>query len=298
VRWKTDNIVGFALIHVVAALALLPWFFSWAGVALCCAGVFVFGILGINLCFHRLLTHRSFECPRWLEHALALFGTCSMQDSPPHWVAAHRKHHQFADDDSDPHSPIAGFFWAHMGWLLVKVDDMSRRPLIDHYARDLIRDPFFAWLERRNNWMRVAFGLWIAYFLIGFGVMAFSGRSWLDATQFGLSLFVWGGALRTAIVWHYTWSINSITHIWGYRTYETADASRNNALIALITAGEGWHNNHHADSHSARHGHEWWELDVTWMVIRALSAFGLAWNIATPSPGLKEKFNKQVAAPL
>jgi fatty-acid desaturase len=298
VRWKTDNIVGFALIHIVAALALLPWFFSWTGVALCGAGVFAFGILGINLCFHRLLTHRGFECPLWLEHAFALFGACSMQDSPPHWVAAHRKHHQFADDDSDPHSPVSGFLWAHMGWLLVKVDDMSRRPLIDHYARDIIRDPFFAWLERRNNWMRVAFGVWIAYFLIGFGVTALSGRSWLDATQFGLSLFVWGGALRTVIVWHYTWSINSITHIWGYRTYETADVSRNNALIALITAGEGWHNNHHADSRSARHGHEWWELDVTWIIIRTLSAFGLAWNIATPSSGLKAKFNKQVAAQL
>ena len=299
-RWKTDNIAGFALIHVVAALALVPWFFSWTGVVLCGAGVFAFGVLGINLCFHRLLTHRGFECPLWLEHALAFLGACSMQDSPAHWVAVHRKHHQFADDASDPHSPvsgsISGFLWAHMGWLLVRVDDMARRPLIDRYAKDLIRDPFHAWLERRNTWMRVTIGVWAIYFLAGFGVMALSGHGWSEAAQFGLSLFVWGGALRTVIVWHYTWSINSVTHLWGYRNYDTADVSRNNALVALLTAGEGWHNNHHADSRSARHGHEWWELDLTWMVIRALSAFGLAWNIATPAPGLKTKFNKQVPA--
>ncbi len=320
-RWKTDNIAGFALIHAVAALALLPWFFSWTGVALCGAGVFAFGVLGINLCFHRLLTHRGFECPLWLEHALAFLGACSMQDSPAHWVAVHRKHHQFADDASDPHSPVsglpisglpvsglpvsglpvsglpvAGFLWAHMGWLLVKVDDMARSPLIERYAKDLIRDPFHVWLERRNTWMRVALGVWAIYLLAGFGIMALSGHGCSEAAQFGLSLFVWGGALRTVIVWHYTWSINSVTHLWGYRNYATADVSRNNVLLALLTAGEGWHNNHHADSRSARHGHEWWEFDLTWMIILALSAFGLARNIATPAPGLKAKFNKQVTA--
>jgi fatty-acid desaturase len=293
VRWNKDKIVAFALIHLVAALAFLPCFFSWTGVALLIAGLFVFGTLGITLGYHRLLTHQGFSCPLWLEHTVALLGVCSLQDSPPHWVAGHRRHHQFADEDKDPHSPIAGFFWAHMGWLLVRMDDMSRGPLIERYAKDIIRDPFYAWIERRKNWIKIAFGVWLVYFAVGFAVMALSGQSLSNATQFGLSLLIWGGALRTVIEWHITWSVNSVTHVWGYRNYATPDVSRNNAWIALIASGEGWHNNHHADSRSARHGHEWWEFDVTWMVIRLLMLLGLAWNVATPSPALKEKFNSR-----
>ena len=106
-----------------------------------------------------------------------------------------------------------------------------------------------------------------------------------------MSLLVWGGAFRTVAEWHITWSVNSVTHVWGYRNYATPDVSRNNAWIGLIAAGEGWHNNHHADSRSARHGHEWWEFDVTWMIIRLLMLLGLAWNVATPSPTLKAKIN-------
>jgi stearoyl-CoA desaturase (delta-9 desaturase) len=290
VRWKRDNIVGFVLIHLIAALAFAPWFFSWTGVVLFGGGLLVFGILGINLCYHRLLTHRGFSCPLWFEHAVALLGVCAMQDSPPHWVAVHRRHHQFADEDNDPHSPVAGFFWSHMGWLLVKTDDMTRRPLIEHYAKDIIRDPFYAWINRRNNWMKIAFAVWIIYFACGFGVLAASGQSWPDAAQFGLSLLVWGGALRTVVEWHITWSVNSVTHVWGYRNYATPDVSRNNAWLVLLTAGEGWHNNHHADSRSARHGHEWWEIDVTWMLIRLLERIGLAWDVAIPSSALKAKF--------
>jgi stearoyl-CoA desaturase (delta-9 desaturase) len=203
----------------------------------------------------------------------------------------HRRHHQFADEEMDPHSPLAGFFWAHMGWLLVKKDDMSRRPLIERYAKDIIRDPFYAWIERRSNWMKIGLGSWLVFFAAGVGGMALSGHSLPDAARFGLSLVIWGGALRTVLVWHFTWSVNSVTHVWGYRNYETPDVSRNNALIALVAGGEGWHNNHHADSRSARHGHEWWEIDPTWMVIRLLMLLGLAWNVATPSPTLRAKFN-------
>jgi fatty-acid desaturase len=178
-----------------------------------------------------------------------------------------------------------------MGWLLVRMDDMSRGPLIERYAKDIIRDPLYAWIERRKNWIKIAFGVWVIYFAVGFAVMALSGKSLADAAQFGASLLVWGGALRTIVCWHITWSVNSVTHVWGYRNYATPDVSRNNAWIALIASGEGWHNNHHADSRSARHGHEWWEFDVTWMVIRILMLLGLASNVATPSPTLKAKIN-------
>ena len=178
-----------------------------------------------------------------------------------------------------------------MGWLLSKTYDSDRNSLIEQYAKDIIRDPFYAWIYDRNNGVKIAFASWFAYVAVGFGVMVLSGRSVHDAVQFGLSLLVWGAALRTVLVWHFTWSVNSVAHVWGYRNYETPDVSRNNALVAFIAAGEGWHNNHHADSRSARHGHEWWEIDVTWMCIRLLMLLGLARNVAIPSPTLATKFN-------
>ena len=141
-RWKRDNVVAFIAVHLVAALALVPYFFSWTGVVLLVAGIYVFGALGINLCFHRLLSHKSFECPRWLVRCLVVLGVCNVQDSPPHWVAVHRKHHHHTDDEHDPHSPLVSFFWAHMGWLLVRMESMDRKTLIARYARDIIEDPF------------------------------------------------------------------------------------------------------------------------------------------------------------
>jgi fatty-acid desaturase len=291
VKWKRDNVYGFLAIHVIAALAVFPWFFSWTGVVLLLAGLYVFGVLGINLCFHRLLTHRGLACPLWLERSFAFLGVCCVQDSPPHWVAVHRKHHHYADDEHDPHSPVVSLFWAHMGWLLVRMESMNRRTLIARYAKDIMRDPFYAWLERRDNWAKVALLSWIAYFTAGFAFVALSGGTQSAATQFGLSLFVWGAILRTVVVWHITWSINSVTHVWGYRNYETPDVSRNNALVALLSSGEGWHNNHHADPRSARHGHTRWEIDTTWMIIRLLMLLGLAKKVALPSPVLARKLN-------
>jgi fatty-acid desaturase len=286
-KWMKANIYGFAIIHLLAALAFVPWFFSWTGVILLISGCYIFGVLGINVCFHRLLTHRSFSCPRWLEYAGAILAVCSVQDSPAHWVALHRRHHQFADEEQDPHSPLRSFFWAHMGWLLVKIDD---GPLIERYAKDIMRDPFYRWLDRRNNWLVVALVSWLAYFTVGFVSAALSGASLPDSAQFGASVLVWGAILRTVVVWHLTWSVNSVTHVWGYRNYETPDVSRNNAFIAILVSGEGWHNNHHADQRSARHGHKWWEIDLTWLVIRLLMALGLAKNVALPSPTLEAKF--------
>ena len=290
VRWKKDNVYGFLAIHLIGALAVFPWFFSWTGLILFLAGPFVFGILGVNLCFHRLLTHRGLVCPRWLERTLALLGTCSLQFGPAHWVAVHRKHHHYADEDEDPHSPLVSFFWAHVGWLLVRTEGMNRNMMIERYAKDIMRDPFYEWLERRHNWMKVGLASWIAYYAAGFAFVMASGGTTSAASQFGLSLLIWGAALRTVVVWHITFSVNSWTHVWGYRNYETPDVSRNNSLIAWLTAGEGWHNNHHADPRSARHGHLRGEFDFTWMVIKCLMGLGLARDVALPSPLLAEKF--------
>jgi fatty-acid desaturase len=296
VQWKVGEATAFVIVHLAACLAFFPWFFSWTGVVLLIVGSYVFGAVGINLCYHRLITHRSFSCPLWLEHVFAIIAVCSLQDSPAHWAAVHRKHHHFADDEQDPHSPMASFFWGHMGWLLVKCEDMKRRPLMERYAKDVLRDPFYAWLERRSNWIRVAVLSWLAYFALGFGVSALMGEGLARATQFGLSLLIWGAVLRTVVVWHLTWSVNSVTHMWGYRNYETPDGSRNNVIVALLVSGEGWHNNHHADPTSARQGHKWWELDLVWLMIRALMLLGLAKNVSLPSPRLAEKFNTRAPA--
>ncbi len=275
---KIDTVTAFVLCHVVALLALVPALFSWTGVAAFVIGVVLFGILGINVGFHRLLAHRSFGCPRWVEHALALFGTCSLQFSPAYWVAVHRRHHQFSDEPDDPHSPARSFVWAHFGWLIQRRPaDMKPAILTYRYAKDMMRDPFYAFLERKNVWAVTGIAVWVLLYVVGFGVEALAGGSLFECGLFGASLAVWGGALRTVFVWHTTWSVNSLAHIWGYRSHDTPDNSRNNPLVAAIAWGEGWHNNHHADPVSPRHGMQWWEIDVSWLMIRGLMLLGLAW---------------------
>jgi stearoyl-CoA desaturase (delta-9 desaturase) len=178
-----------------------------------------------------------------------------------------------------------------MGWLLMKSEGLKRGPLTERYARDILRDPLYARLERHSFWIKVALASWVGYYLAGLAVAALSGDSLLEASRFGLSLLVWGAALRTVVVWHMTWAVNSVTHVWGYRSYATPDVSRNNPIVGLLVHGEGWHNNHHADQRSARHGHRWWEFDATWLTIRLLMWLGLATDVARPSPILAAKFN-------
>lgn len=277
------NIVGIGYYHLAALLAFLPWFFSWTGVALFIAGIYVFGTLGINLCYHRLLTHRGFTCPKWLEHTLVVLAVCAFQDTPARWVAVHRRHHEHADEPPDPHSPIISFLWAHVGWLLVVGDDMERMHIYSRYARDIVRDPFYRRLDKPALYLGIILGSWVLYFGVGcLGALA-AGYAAGEALQFGLSLLVWGVFLRTVVVWHITWSVNSITHLWGYRSYETDEESTNNVIVGFLSNGEGWHNNHHADPRSARHGHQWWEFDVTYLSIRLLQLVGLAGNIAEPN---------------
>lgn len=285
-RFDWYYVVGVAGIHLAALLALLPWFFSWTGVLLVPVGMYLFGTIGICVGFHRLLTHRSFSCPRWLERTFVLLGTCCLMESPAYWVAVHRQHHQFADDDRDPHSPGKNFFWSHVGWCLVRVDPKQRAELLQRYAKDVMRDPLYAVLEYNHNWVGLVVASWISFFAAGWGAGLALGWSSHDAIQFGASVLVWGVFLRSVEVFQATMCVNSITHLWGYRNYETADNSKNNVLVAMITTGEGWHNNHHADPRSARHGHSGWELDIAWLTIRLLERLGLAWDIARPSAHL------------
>ena len=280
--WPYAITVG--LYHLLALLALLPWCFSWTGVTLAVLGLFVFGSLGINLCYHRLLTHRGLVCPKWLEHGFVILAVCCMQDTPARWVAVHRRHHEHADRQDDPHSPLAGLFWGHLGWMLAEIGDLVRLGIYERYAKDILRDPFYKRLERTLLYPGILFGSWFVFFLGGFGAGLIAGEPVKAALQFGVSLLVWGVFVRTVAVWHITWSVNSLAHVWGYQTYDTGEQSRNNWFVALISNGEGWHNNHHADARSARHGHKWWEIDVVFGVVRLLEMIGLAKDVATPAP--------------
>ncbi|MFZ0850733.1 MAG: fatty acid desaturase [Hyphomicrobiaceae bacterium] len=290
IKWRYASPI--ILVHLVALLACLPWFFSWTGVVLAALGQYVFGGIGMNVGYHRLLTHRSFACPQWLERLLAILGACCLEESPTVWAAWHRLHHHAADKERDPHSPLSSFLWGHIGWLMIKSDNADTGPLKKRYAPDLDSDPFYRWLESSDNWIKVALVSWAVYFVAGFAAVILLGGAILDAAQFGSSLVVWGAAVRTVLVWHITWSVNSVTHLWGYRNYETPDNSRNNIVIGLLAGGEGWHNNHHAAPTSARHGHHWWEVDASWLTIRVLMLLGLATKVCLPSPNLDATFGR------
>jgi stearoyl-CoA desaturase (delta-9 desaturase) len=268
--------------HLLALLACVPWLFSWSGLAWAVGGLYLFGTLGINIGYHRLLTHRGFTCPRWLEHGLSVLGACCWQGSPMNWVAVHRMHHQHSDEPGDPHCPRGSFFWSHMGWFLIYDPALYNLGTYDRYARDLFQDRFYKWLERPRVWRALHRIQWGLFFGLGALVGLLVTGSLGGGLQLGLSWLVWGVILRTVAVWHITWSVNSITHLWGYRNYNTNDDSRNNWFVGLVSNGEGWHNNHHAEPRCAAHGRRWWELDISYLTIRALEVAGLAWDVVKP----------------
>jgi len=278
INWRYAFAVG--SYHLLALLAFRSWFFSWTGVALAVIGVYVFGAAGINLCYHRLLSHRSFSCPLWLEHTFAMIAVCCLEDTPARWVATHRLHHHRADDRADPHSPLVSLFWSYIGWLFIENTDLNRAVAYDRYARDIIRDKFYRWIERAVVWITLAQSL--AYFAAGVSIELALGGTIGEALQFGASVWLWGVIIRTVLVWHVTWCGNSFPHLFGYRNYETNDNSRNNAWVAVITSGEGWHNNHHADPNSASNQRHWWEIDLTYLLLRVLVLLGLAWDVQLP----------------
>jgi stearoyl-CoA desaturase (delta-9 desaturase) len=276
------NTLTIATFHALALLALMPMFFNWTAVIVAIIAARLFGLIGINIGYHRLLTHRGFKCPKWLEHAFVVVAICCAEDTPARWVAIHRRHHEKSDEQPDPHSPLAGFFWGHVGWLLVKNPDLSRLGIYERYAKDVLRDPFYVALER-NLWQLKILLIQInAFFFAGLTGKLLWGGSWSEAVQFALSIVIWAVFVRTVFVWHQTWAVNSVTHIWGYRNYATDEDSRNNLFIGYLAHGEGWHNNHHADQRSARHGHRWWEFDTTYLTIRLLEKLGLVSDIVQP----------------
>ena len=267
--------------HVLALLAFLPWFYSTSGVVLAIVSVYVYGAFGMNLGYHRLLTHRSFKCPLWLEHVFALLAVWCVEDTPARWVATHRMHHHRSDEQPDPHTPLVSLFWSHMGWLFLENTDLSRQVGYERYARDILRDGFYRFIERYVVW--VTLGQSVVYFVAGFLIALALGDSLGEAAQYAASIWMWGVVVRTVLVWHITWSVNSFAHVFGYQNYDTGDHSRNNWYVALLTSGEGWHNNHHAEPSSACNQRHWWEIDLVYYLLRVLVAFGLAWDVQMPS---------------
>jgi stearoyl-CoA desaturase (delta-9 desaturase) len=202
-----------------------------------------------------------------------------MQDTPGKWVATHRFHHLHSDEKPDPHSPLVNFLWAHVGWLVIHNPATHNVAAYEKYARDLLEEPFYMRLEKSLTWVWIYVAHAALFFVAGAALGWLSGG---EALRVGLSLLVWGVYVRTVLVWHITWSVNSLTHLFGYKTYTTGENSRNNWFVALITVGEGWHNNHHFDPASASVQHRWWEIDISYYEIKLLQWLGLATDVTPP----------------
>jgi len=244
--------------HILALAAL--FMFTWKAL-ISFVVLWFFAInMGIGMGYHRLLTHRGYRTPRWMEYFLAICGTMALEGGPAFWVATHRVHHQLTDRPGDPHTPKEGGWWAHAGWIFFGDAMHQEVGLMTRYAPDLAKDRFLVWLSEYH---------YIPLILVGFGLLAWGG--W--------PCVMWGIFLRVTLGLHATWLVNSATHMWGSQRFNNRDESRNNWWVALLTGGEGWHNNHHAHPVSARHGLEWYEFDLNYYGIWVLERIGLAKNV-------------------
>jgi fatty-acid desaturase/protein-S-isoprenylcysteine O-methyltransferase Ste14 len=270
-RGLRRSIAFMMLVFHIAALASFL-FLSWPNV-IAFVLFFAFAInVGIGMGYHRLLTHRGYRTPKWFEYILTAAGCSALQGGPIPWIATHRLHHQHSDDPFDPHSPSHGTWWAHAGWVLSGPAIYTEPSIVDRYAPDLGRDPVHVWLT--NYFFVPLIAASIIQGVIG-AYIASPNERWRGA----IGMMLWGTALRVVVGFHITWLVNSISHSRGSRRFNTKDDSRNNWWVALLTGGEGWHNNHHAHPVSARHGLKWYELDLNYYGIWLLSKIGLAHNV-------------------
>ncbi|HUG90576.1 MAG TPA: fatty acid desaturase [Planctomycetaceae bacterium] len=267
-RW--NNIDWVCLVWMIAmhagALAA-PFFFSWSGLGIAVLLHWLTASFGICLCYHRYLTHRSLKMTPAGEFFTMTCAVLSGQGSPLDWTATHRLHHQLSDQPGDPHSPREGAWWSHILWLFVRHSPRQREALFRRYVPDLVDRPIIRFFQRTEFLWQVALGTTLL--VLG-----------------GWSFLLWGLCLRIVFAYHSTWFVNSATHLWGYRNYETTDDSKNLWWVALLSYGEGWHNNHHAHPNLAPAGHRWWEIDMTWWAIKAMRLAGLAYDVndAIPEP--------------
>jgi len=261
--------------HIGAIAAV--FFFSWKALLLALVLWWVAGSPGIGMGYHRLLTHRGYKTPKWIEYSLTVCGTLALEGGPIFWVATHRLHHQNTDTEGDPHSPHDGGFWSHMGWILTGQTMRNNAKDLLPYVPELRKDRFHTWISRWH-WVPITV-LGAALFVVG-----------------GWRFVLWGIFFRTVLGLHSTWLVNSATHMWGRQRFLTHDDSRNSLWVALLTFGEGWHNNHHAYPQSARHGAKWYEVDLNWYGIFLLRLVGLARDVKLIPAAEKERASGRLIA--
>src|SRR5918997_4907663 len=253
INWMTT--IWMTVFHLGAIAAL--FMFSWQALIATIVLWWIAGSFGVGMGFHRLLTHRGYKTPKAVEYMLTVCGTLAFEGGPINWVVTHRLHHAHTDAPGDPHTPRDGGWWAHMGWILRGTAQRHDPEVLWRYAPDLMKDRFHNWLNR--------------YYYLPVVLCAL-----LLLVLGGWAVFMWGIFFRIVFNLHATWMVNSVTHMWGRRRFATNDDSRNSWWVALLTFGEGWHNNHHAHPVSAKHGLAWYEVDFNWWGIRTLELFGLA----------------------
>ena len=276
--------VGWLTVAHLACFAA-PFTFTWAGLGVMVALHWVSGSLGICLGYHRLLTHSGMKTYPWVRYTFAMIGSFAGEGSPLDWIADHRKHHAHSDQEGDPHSPHDGGWWSHIFWLAFHTHNGDRVNYLMRWAPDLYKDRGMRLIDK----LFLPLHITVSFALVGIGYA-------IGGWELGISLLVWGMFVRLVGVLHATWMVNSASHLWGYKNYETTDDSRNNWLVAIIAYGEGWHNNHHAYPRMAKHGHKWWEIDVTWMAIRTLKALGLVWDVVDYRTVAEKKEREAAAA--
>jgi len=256
INWNTT--IFMVIFHLGAIAAL--FMFSWQALVVSLVLWWVSGSLGIGMGFHRLLTHRGYKTPKAVEYFLTFCGMLALEGGQINWVVTHRIHHAYTETTGDPHSPRDGGWWAHMGWILSGTAQQHDEAVMQRYAPDLMKDRVHVWFNRLY---------FVPLVICGLTLLALGG--W--------SMLLCGVFLRVTIGLHATWLVNSATHMWGSRRFVTSDDSTNSWWVALLSFGEGWHNNHHAHPRAARHGLTWYEIDVNWWGIRTLQFLGLAKDI-------------------
>lgn len=276
--------VPFLTVHLGCLLVFVAGF-SWTALGVCIA-LYVVRMFGITAGFHRYFSHRSYKTSRVFQFLLGLLGTSAAQRGPLWWAAHHRYHHRHSDSEVDLHSPRRhGFVWSHVGWIVSRISS----PWDETEVRDLKRYPELHWLTRYHMIVPAI----LATVLFATGKLAAIYAPWLGVN--GLQMLAWGFFVSTVLLYHGTFTINSLAHVIGYRNYQTDDDSRNHWFLALVTLGEGWHNNHHRYPASERQGFFWWEFDITHMGLKALSWLGLVWDLKTPPEQLLAEANRRAA---
>ncbi|MEK6279069.1 MAG: acyl-CoA desaturase [Acidobacteriota bacterium] len=265
------NTPGFLLMHVACLLII------WSGISrvalTTCVGLYVVRMIGITVGFHRYFSHRTYKTSRTFQLLLAVLGTTAAQQGPLWWAAHHRDHHRFADTKNDPHSPsMQGFWWSHVGWILAPQNQKTNYKLVP----DLIKFPELRFLNKFYLLPPVL--LAVSLYILGTVLNRYSPSLGTS----GFQLVVWGFFVSTVLLYHGTFSVNSLTHMFGRRRFQTNDDSRNSWLIAVITLGEGWHNNHHFCPSSERQGFRWWEIDVSHYVLQLLGWMRIVWELRAP----------------